>query len=388
VIADLHCHYPMHLLPEDRHPHGVSEGFFRRLKDEFDASVEGLIARVANDAGWDSGWRVDLDGLIEGGAHLICSVLYWPPDEFDFDRSYGSPPGPGYFSDLQAQLQFVEHNLQALDPTGSRHVVVKQAADLDDPQRPAFVHCVEGGFHLGPDEDTIDGNVQWLAQQGVIYITLAHLFFRGVATNAPAIPALSDSEYGQIFPEDPNLGLTSLGQAAVRAMYRHKVLVDISHMSEKAITDTFELIESLDQASAADPLDYPVIATHVGMRSADPDTQVYNLSADTARRIQQRGGLIGLIMAQHQLGTTDNPAQSRAVLERHVDAIGALGNGHGSSAIGTDLDGFIKPTLSGIERAADLQELESWVRAAYPDDADAILHDNAARVVRRVFAAR
>ena len=378
----------MHLLPADRHPHGVSEGFFRRLKDELDASVEGLLAHVANDASWDSGWRVDLDGLDRGGARLICSVLYWPPDEFDFDRSYGSPPGPGYFSDLRAQLQYVEENLRSLDAEGSRHVVVKRAADLDDTQRLAFVHCVEGGFHLGPDADALDANVQWLAQQGVIYITLAHLFFRGVATNAPAIPALSDSQYREIFDEDPDLGLTTLGRAAVRAMYAHKVLVDISHMSEQAITDTFDLIQSLDQASGANPLDYPVIATHVGMRDADPDTQAYNLSSETARRIQERGGLIGLIMAQHQLGTTDDSSQSRAVLRRHLDAVGALGNGHASSAIGTDLDGFIKPTLCGIERAADLRDLEAWIRDEYPGDADAILHDNAARVLRRVLAAR
>jgi microsomal dipeptidase-like Zn-dependent dipeptidase len=388
MIADLHCHYPMHLLPEDRHPHGVSEGFFRRLKDDLDASIEGLLGRVANDASWDSGWRVDLDGLEQGGARLICSVLFWPPDEFDFDRSYGSPPGPGYFSDLQGQLQSVESNLQSLDPAGARHLIVRRAADLDDAERLAFVHCVEGGFHLGPDQSALDANVQWLAQRGVIYVTLAHLFFRGVATNAPAIPALSDSEYRAIFHEDPDLGLTALGQAAVRAMYTHKVLVDISHMSERAIGDTFDLIESLDRTSGADPLEYPVIATHVGMRSADPDTQSYNLSDDTARRIQERGGLIGLIMAQHQLGTTDDPGQSRAVLKRHIDAVSALGDGLASCAIGTDLDGFIKPTLSGIERCADLRDLEAWIRDEYPADADAILHDNARRVLRRVLAAR
>ena len=388
MIGDLHCHYPMHLLPQDGHPHGVSEGFFRRLKDEFDASAEGLLARVVNDASWDSGWRVDLDGLDEGGARAVCSVLYWPPDEFDFSRSYGSPPGPGYFSDLQAQLRYVEDNLQSLDPQGSRHRIVKRAEDLADPDRLAFVHCVEGGFHLGPDEQALDANVQWLAQQGVIYITLAHLFYRGVATNAPAIPALSDSEYRDVFHEDPDVGLTSLGQAAVRAMYTHKVVVDISHMSERAIADTFDLIESLDQASGANPFDYPVIATHAGMRDADPNAQAYNLSNDTARRIQARGGLIGLIMAQHQLGTTNDPSASRAVLRRHIDAIGALGNGHASSAIGTDLDGFIKPTLSGIERAANLRDLEAWIREDYPADADAILYDNAARVLRRVFAAR
>jgi microsomal dipeptidase-like Zn-dependent dipeptidase len=378
----------MHLLPGDRHPHGASAEFFRRLKDELEADVEGLLARVFNDPSWDAGWRVDLPGLEAGGVRLVCSVLYWPPDEFDLERRYGAPPGPGYFGDLQGQLKYVEEDLRTLDPTGDRHVVARAPADLDDPGRVAFVHCVEGGFHLGPDQDTIDANVRWLAEQGVIYITLAHLFFRGVATNAPAIPALSDNEYNDIFHQQAGLGLTELGKAAVRAMYAHKVLIDISHMSQRSIDDTFAILEDLDRQSGADPRNFPVIASHVGMRDANPDIQAYNLTSDTARRIQDRGGLIGLIMAQHQLGTATDEAESRATLRRHIEAIGALGNGHGACAIGSDLDGFIKPTLAGLERATDLPTLERWIREDYPGDGDAILHDNTRRVLRRVFELR
>ena len=57
-----------------------------------------------------------------------------------------------------------------------------------------FVHCVEGGSHLGPDPGDVDKQVRWLSKEGVAYITLAHLLFRCVATNAPAIPLMSDRE--------------------------------------------------------------------------------------------------------------------------------------------------------------------------------------------------
>src|SRR5204862_1128246 len=159
------------------------------------------------------------------------------------------------------------------------------------------------------------------------------LFFRGVATNAPAIPMLSDAEYGDVFPQDPRIGLSPLGEAAVRAMYKHRVLVDISHMSQKAIDDTFELIDELDRATGGGPSDYPVIATHVGMRDVEPHAQDYNLSRETALRIQERGGLIGLILAQHQLGQTQDEAESRAVLRKHLNAIGDVGHGHVATAI-------------------------------------------------------
>jgi membrane dipeptidase len=124
------------------------------------------------------------------------------------------------------------------------------------------------------------------------------------------------------------------------------------------------------------------------MRNAEPHEQAYNLSAGTAARIQERGGLIGLIMAQHQLGETRDERESRAVLRKHVEAIAALDRGHEATAIGTDLDGFIKPTLAGLQLADDLPVLERWIREDYPDDADAILHNNVRRVLKQAFAAR
>jgi microsomal dipeptidase-like Zn-dependent dipeptidase len=378
----------MHLLPGGRHPREHAKNWSRRLREELEAEAVKRLAPILNDPGWSGEWRVDLEGLEQGGARLVCSVLYWPAAEFDFARPYGSDPLRDYYDELQDQLGSVEHDLHEQDPDGQRHLIAKSETDLDDAQRVVFVHCVEGGFHLGPEEDKIDERVGWLAEQGVVYITVAHLFFRGVATNAPAIPVFSDAWYERIFHQDPNVGLTSLGEALVRAMYSHKVLIDVSHMGQKALDATFALVEQLDREADAAPTDYPLIATHVGMRDAGPDAQAYNLSAETATRIQERGGLIGLITSQHQLGKTHDQAESRAALARHIDAIGDLGNGHQSTALGTDLDGFIKPTLKEIERAPDLKLLEEWIRDRYDQDADAILYTNAHRVLRQAFAAR
>ena len=77
-------------------------------------------------------------------------------------------------------------------------------------------------------------------------------------------------------------------------MYRHKVLVDISHMSDRSIDDTFALLEQLDSESGAAAEDFPVLATHVGVRQAGDQPQEYNLRAATISKLQSRGGLIGL----------------------------------------------------------------------------------------------
>lgn len=315
----------------------------------------------------------------------MCSVLYWPASEFDLPHLNEAPPLDPYFDYLKRQLEFIEDELPKTTADGTPVFVAKTTTDLEI----RFVHCVEGGFLLGDDPDKLDERVQWLSQQGVLYITVAHLFYRQVATEAPAIPAFTDQEFHELFPEPEDVGLTELGEKLIEAMYRHKILIDISHMSERAARETFELVERLEGNNAK--TNYPIIATHVGMRSAGPvaRAQEYNLADDTARKIAERGGVIGLICAQHQLGDAHNEAESAALIKAHLNAIGtAVGDASSVAALGTDIDGFIKPTLGGFEKAEDFAKLEAWVRNAGQNDPEPILHGNAERMIRAAFAGR
>jgi microsomal dipeptidase-like Zn-dependent dipeptidase len=388
VIADLHCHYPMHLVAKEPNAEGPKEDWLRQFVDKIEGGILDLVADIVNDAGWSSGWRVSLEGLKTGGAGIVCSVLYWPASEFDLPHLNGAPPLDSYFDYLRRQLEFIESELPDVTADGTPVFVAKTSADLER-QGIRFVHCVEGGFQLGEDVEKLVERVQWLSQQGVLYITVAHLFYRGMATEAPAIPAFTDQQFLETFPEPEDIGLTERGEKLIEAMYRHKILIDISHMSERAVSETFELVERLEGDNAK--TNYPIIATHVGMRSAGPAAraQEYNLSDDTARKIAERGGVIGLIGAQHQLGDTPNEARSAALIKAHLDAIGAaVGDASTVAALGTDMDGFIKPTLAGFEKAEDFAKLEAWVRNAGQSDPEAILHGNAERVIRAAFAGR
>jgi len=199
-VVDLHCHYPMHLLAKA--PRDVVRGMARvrgrpRWLERLRAFVLLLAARVLNFRAWGGGWRVSLDGLERGGVEVALSVLYDPFAELDLDERYAAPPEHGYFASLEAQLDRVEADLHEIDADGARHVVVRTAADLDaalSTGRVGFVHCVEGGFHLGAEPDEVAANIAALAARGVRYVTLAHLFYRRVATNAPAIPFLPDRD--------------------------------------------------------------------------------------------------------------------------------------------------------------------------------------------------
>jgi microsomal dipeptidase-like Zn-dependent dipeptidase len=383
VIADLHAHYPMHLRP--RIEGGIAKlvasapGRWRALD-----SVRAFCIRTASLFGnyrrYDSGPRVTVPLMHSGGVGLALSVLYSPFDEMDLKKKYGSPPDGTYFPTLLRQLEDIEAEIEADHVSRARI-----AHDPDELERAiaagevALVHCVEGGFHLGATPDDIDAAVTELASRGCLYITLAHLFYRGIATNVNAIPFLPTSIYDRLFPMPPKTGLTDLGRAAVRAMVRENVLVDLSHMDQPAIDETFAALDELDPER-----EVPVIASHAGYRFGHDR---YNLTPQTIERIAARDGVIGLIHATHQgadgLGHPVRLVDSLAVLYRHIDRIRDITGSHRHTAIGTDFDGFVKPTLPGLEGEGDMHRLEDALEHRYgPDDAELIASANVLRLAR------
>ena len=182
----------------------------------------------------------------DGHVGLAFSVLYRPEAELDLHKHYGAPPDVAYFGKLMEDLEDVVAEVDDNGPDVIRLVSSPEELDkaiTDDV--PALVHCVEGGFHLGSSAEEIEQNVATLASNGVAYVTLAHLFFRDIAANAPALPFLPDWGYRLLFPQH-GMGLTDLGIAAVTAMFINRILVDISHMRPDSIKETFELLDRLD----------------------------------------------------------------------------------------------------------------------------------------------
>lgn len=355
-----------------------------RLADKVRAVVLRVATRVLSDKDLWSGYRVTVPYLREGGVGVVFSALYRPFEEMDLSKPYQAPPAPAYFAKLLEDLDAVEEEVATYGSSEIR--VVHNRSELEQcisDTAIAVVHAVEGGFHLGDSESEITQNVVTLAQRGVAYVTVAHLFFRQVATNANAIPFLPDAIYNAFFPQDRNVGLTDLGRAAIRAMVANRVLVDISHMRPNAVAQTFGLLNQLDPHG-----EVPVISSHAGYRFGK---QQYMHDEQTVSEIKRRGGVIGLIMAQHQLndGIRTNPTtslpESLEVIYKHIDEIATITESHDHVALGTDFDGFIKPTMGGLESAADLASLERELTSKYHGDARAIASDNVLRVLRKVW---
>jgi microsomal dipeptidase-like Zn-dependent dipeptidase len=389
MLIDLHAHYPMRVIGDVAPDTALRELRKVRGRPTVRDRVRAIVLRIASiffsHRHAFSGYRVTVKGMRDGGVGVALSVLTRPFDEVALGRPYPSPPESGYFQGLLDDLDRVEQEVAAHDPA-----VIRMAHDRDELERAraagatALVHCVEGGFSLGAGVDEIRHNVAELRRRGVVYITLAHLLYRHVATNSSALPFLTDAQYRRVFPQPTGVGLTERGVAALGAMVEHGVLLDISHMRQDALDETFRLLDDeLDPACRA-----PVLATHVGYRFGE---QEYMLDKATILQIKRREGLVGLILAQHQLNDgfrdtrTRNLGDSLEVVFGHIDKIAEITGSLRYVAIGTDFDGFIKPTLSELERMADLDKLERALRDEYGQDADLILSENVLRVLGRVW---
>jgi microsomal dipeptidase-like Zn-dependent dipeptidase len=381
-VADLHAHYAMHLVPPPpRRLRGLIFSKHARLSDRVRALLVGLASRFGNYRSFWSGPRVTMGSLRSGNVQVALSVLYSFFDELALGHKYPALPSPEYTEALLRQADLVERNIR--DHHDSEALVAHDPADLDRAQREgkvALIHAVEGGYHLGVTEDEVRDAVARLARRGVAYIILAHLVWRHIATDAPAIPFLPDWLYKWLFPQ-PDEGLSNLGRAALEAMVSERVLIDLSHMSERSVSDVLDRLDEL-----AGPTEPPVIATHSGFRFG---SQEYMLSENTIRRIAERDGVVGLIMAQHQLcdGITRLPVRSldrsMEIIDKHIKRIAAITNGYDHLAIGSDLDGFIKPTMGGVESSADMARLSRELRLRYDEQiAHKICFDNAMRVLR------
>jgi microsomal dipeptidase-like Zn-dependent dipeptidase len=379
MIVDLHMHYPMHFkesgattpLPQD------TPGDWIR------AILLDIANRLANfpDAAKPA---VTIENLKNSPVRVALSTLYLPFDEIDLGKPLNAPPGADYFEDLEALLAVIENDVRARDDA----VIVHNRAELESALGTAkviLIHAVEGGFHMGDTPEAVRANVARLASRGVACITVAHLFFRQVATNAPAIPFMSDAVYKGLFPQKPSDTIVELGEALIRAMAENHVLIDITHMSRRAIDATLVLLGRIEQETGA-TTKIPIVATHTACQFGKSE---YNIADAHIKAVAERNGVIGLIACSHWmadgLAGPTSLDESLALIDKHVDRIFRVTGSHRFTAIGSDLDGFIKPALPGLNFPRDYENVETHLKGKYGSDAELICSGNALRLLNEYW---
>ena len=325
LVADLHVHYPMHVLSGDR---DVTLGRMVRVRGREGAgnkargAILWVASRLLNYRSWDAGPRVTADFLAAGGVRVGLSVLYSPFDEMDLDEPYGALPEPGYFARLIEQLEQVEAEIGGhagrdrrprrgrARPRARRRG--RRAGPLRRGRLPPRPHPGrrrrERDRARRPRRRLRDARAPVLAPRRR----------QRAGDPVPARPV-----YNTLFPQKSGVGLTELGEAAVRAMYREGMLIDVSPHARRRARGDVRAADRLDRESGAAPTEHPVIASHSGYRFGK---QKYNLDDEAVRRVAARGGVIGLILAQHQLNDgvvkkTKTFEESFDVIARHADRL-------------------------------------------------------------------
>lgn len=153
------------------------------------------------------------------------------------------------------------------------------------------------------------------------------------------------------FPSGPDLGpgLTDAGKALVRACNGLKILVDLSHITEKGFWDVAATTEA------------PLVASHSNAHALCASAR--NLTDRQLDAIAESGGLVGLnfhtaFLREDGRDRSDTPLET---MVRHLDHLLAR-LGEDGVALGSDFDGCLVPRAIGD--VAGLPHLIEAMRAA------------------------
>lgn len=158
----------------------------------------------------------------------------------------------------------------------------------------------------------------------------------------------------------PHNGLSNFGKQVVKEMNKLKMIIDISHASEKTFWDVYENTE------------LPFIASHTGVYAIRKHKR--NLKDEQIKAISERGGLIGIFFLPDYISKV-SPVRVKNVVD-HIDHIKEIG-GIDIIALGSDFDGMSKRT-KGLEHTGKLTSLtEMLLKRGYTEgDVKKILGQN------------
>ncbi len=143
---------------------------------------------------------------------------------------------------------------------------------------------IENGYPIGKDLSL----VKEYYDLGARYITLCHTQNNDIC----------DSSTDEKGPE--HNGLSEFGQRVTAEMNRLGMMIDVSHISDKALCDVLEISRA------------PVIASHSSSRAICDNPR--NLSDDMLKKIAQRGGVVqACILSEYVKKARPNPARDEAL---------------------------------------------------------------------------
>lgn len=200
------------------------------------------------------GSRVDFPRMIKGGLDAVFFAVFTsqgPLDTNGYQKAYRR--AVELFDSIHS---VVNRNSQKLALSLSAEDIIQNA----EQQKLSILIGVENGYPIGEDP----GRIREFFERGARYITLAHSRNNQIC----------DSSTDSLFHD----GLSAFGRRVVSEMNRLGMMVDVSHISDKAFRDVIELSTK------------PVIASHSSARAICNHPR--NLSDEMLRAIARNEGVV------------------------------------------------------------------------------------------------
>lgn len=176
-------------------------------------------------------------------------------------------------------------------------------------------------------------NLDEFYKAGVRYIGLTHFF---------------DNEWAGSAHGVNKGGLTEKGKALIKKMESLHIIIDIAHVSPKAMNDIFA-------ATSA-----PVILSHGGVKGTCDN--IRNLSDEQIIEIGKRNGLIGIGMCETAVCGTDIEATAQAIQyvanKIGVDKVAMGSDFDGATITSYDINGFPLIVNALIKKGFSRQDIE------------------------------
>jgi membrane dipeptidase len=199
----------------------------------------------------------DYPRAMQGGLNLPFMSIYTPAE---LEKENG---------DASENYQLANRLIDSVEAIAARapdkFMLVHSVADAEKAVQSGRIGLAMGMENGSPINHKLE-NVQFFADRGIRYITLAH----GLSNH------ISDSSYDENHQWD---GLSPFGKDVVAEMNRVGVMIDISHVSDDAFFQVMELSK------------VPVIASHSSPRYFTPGWE-RNMSDDMIKALAKNGGVI------------------------------------------------------------------------------------------------
>ena len=209
--------------------------------------------------------QVDIPKMIEGGLDAAFFVVYVPQAERT-EENYRKAR-----SSAMVKFNAIHRMTQELYP--NKIELARQSSDVSRIRRKGkLVACIgiENGFVIGKEIEIL----KRYYGLGARYMTLAHGGHNDIADSATPLDSLGD---GQSLHD----GLSEFGSTVVREMNRLGMMVDVPHISKKAMMDAVGLSRA------------PVIASHSAVRSLCDHPR--NLDDEQLLTLRENGGVIQIV---------------------------------------------------------------------------------------------